>query len=164
MASRTRLTTDLKDEIQTRFLAGESSASIATTLSVPFSTVRRFIERNKIGRLRGQVAYKTNDLIVAEVAAMRVRTTLEIVDPLVTKLANQANEVLNDSNNDLSVKDILNCLESFLRLRAKLKGEVIQKMEVKTASSEAFHRLMALTDEQFKSFEIPYEEVTPLIE
>jgi hypothetical protein len=164
MVTRTRLTTELKDEIQKRFLAGESSASIATTLSVPFSTVRRFVERNKIGRLRGQVTHKTNDLIVAEVAAMRARTTLELIDPLVARLTNQANEVLNDSNNDMSAKDTLNCLESFLRLRAKLKGEVVQKMEVKTASSEAFHRLMALTDEQFKSFEIPYEEVTPLIE
>lgn len=161
--ARTRLTTELKDEIQKRFLAGESSASIATTLSVPFSTVRRFVERNKIGRLRDQVAHKTNDLIVAEVANMRVRTTLQLVDPIVEKLTNQANEVLNDSNS-MGAKDTLNCLESFLRLRAKLKGEVVQKTEIRTASSEAFSRLLAMTDEEFKAIEIPYEPDTVLIE
>jgi len=162
--ARTRLTTEIKDEIQKRFLAGESSNSIATTLSVPFSTVRRFIERNKIGRLRDQVAHKTNDLIVAEVANMRARTTLDILDPLVSKLANQANELLDHNQESLSAKDTLNCLESFLRLRAKLKGEVVQKTEITTASSAAFNRLLAMTDEDFKAIEIPYESDTVLIE
>jgi hypothetical protein len=126
----TKIDLSLKNKAKSMFLSGFSSKDISEETEVKLATIKRWSERESWGSLRKKSEQQADEKLVGLVSQSKVKT-IEILDPIITKLTILSHEMLDgDSVKDLSPKEILGAIESLTRMRSRILGEVVHKHDV----------------------------------
>lgn len=128
-------------------------------------TARAVITERRWPLLRKRVLEKMNAVVNAELRQTAPGIGLQVQDQVTPILVELGKNALDAAKGmELTPKESLKAFTELARLQAQLKGELVNKAEVSVSGSEAFGRLLTLTDEQFKAIELPYEPEVALIE
>jgi hypothetical protein len=138
-----------KERAKSLYASGLPASEVANDIEVSMHTITSWAERGQWSQLRRDINCQSENLLVERIAADKLKATIDIIDPLVSHLTILAEEVLTKNKDELRAKDVLHPLGTLLRLRAKIKSEVSQKIEF--GPTEQFMAIMEAVEKMPKS-------------